>query len=89
MSVTVFDSKRAAERWSEFSRELPVRPIRSDADYEQMVALMNQLLDVVGEDETHPLGDPERSSSDQPGCRQGAGTTLQGGRRCVPVTRTR
>ena len=55
MSVTVFDSKRAAERWSEFARELPVRPIRSDADYEQMVALMNQLLDVVGEDETHPL----------------------------------
>ncbi|MFN7641913.1 MAG: type II toxin-antitoxin system HigA family antitoxin [Burkholderiales bacterium] len=55
MSVTVFDSKRAAERWSEFSRELPVRPIRSDADYEQMVALMNQLIDVVGEDETHPL----------------------------------
>jgi hypothetical protein len=30
-------------------QELPVRPIRSDADYEHMVALMNQLLDVVGD----------------------------------------
>ena len=55
MNVTGFDSKRAAERWNAFVQELPVRPIRSDADYDQMVALMNQLLDVVGEDEQHPL----------------------------------
>ena len=30
-------------------------PIHSDADYDRMVALMNALLDVAGDDEDHPL----------------------------------
>lgn len=30
-------------------------PIRGEADYDRMVALMNALLDVTGEDEDHPL----------------------------------
>ncbi|MCZ8322634.1 MAG: helix-turn-helix domain-containing protein [Novosphingobium sp.] len=50
-----FDTQCAAERWNAFVAEVPVRPIRSDADYDQMVALMNQLLDVVGDNESHPL----------------------------------
>ena len=50
-----FDTQRAAERWNAFVAEVPVRLIRSDADYDQMVALMNQLLDVVGDNESHPL----------------------------------
>ena len=50
-----FDTQRAAERWNAFVAEVPVRPIRSDADYDEMVALMNQLLDVVGDNESHPL----------------------------------
>jgi len=65
MNVTSFDSKRAAERWNECIQELPVRPIRSDADYEQMVALMNQLLDVAGEDEQHPLAPVLALAGDQ------------------------
>jgi HTH-type transcriptional regulator/antitoxin HigA len=32
-----------------------LRPIHDDAGYGQMVALMNALLDVVGEDEDHAL----------------------------------
>jgi HTH-type transcriptional regulator/antitoxin HigA len=32
-----------------------LRPIHDDAAYEQMVALMNALLDAVGEDEDHAL----------------------------------
>jgi HTH-type transcriptional regulator/antitoxin HigA len=55
MNVTDFDTQRAAERWNAFVAEVPVRPIRSDGDYDKMVALMNQLLDVVGDDESHPL----------------------------------
>ena len=27
----------------------------SDAEYEQLVAILDQLIDTVGEDETHPL----------------------------------
>ena len=30
-------------------------PIHSEADYDRMVALMNALLDVAGDDEDHPL----------------------------------
>jgi HTH-type transcriptional regulator/antitoxin HigA len=55
MNFTDFDTQRAAERWNAFIEEVPVRPIRSDGDYDKMVALMNQLLDVVGDDESHPL----------------------------------
>ena len=32
-------------------------PIRNERDYARMHALMEQLLDVVGEDEEHPLAD--------------------------------
>lgn len=55
MNVTDFDTQRAADRWRAFTEEVPVRPIRLEADYEQMVTLMNRLLDVVGDDESHPL----------------------------------
>ena len=55
MNTTDFDTQRAAERWNAFVAEIPVCPIRSDADYDRMVSLMNQLLDVVGDDASHPL----------------------------------
>ena len=32
-----------------------LRPIRSEMEYDRMVALMNWLLDVAGDDEDHPL----------------------------------
>ena len=32
-----------------------LRPIQSEADYDRMVATMNALLDVAGDDEDHPL----------------------------------
>jgi HTH-type transcriptional regulator/antitoxin HigA len=55
MNVTDFDTQLAADRWRAFTEEVPVRPIRSDSDYEQMVELLNRLLDVVGDNESHPL----------------------------------
>lgn len=41
--------------WIEFDRVAHVRPIRNDEDYDRVVALMNQLVDVVGDNEKHPL----------------------------------
>lgn len=32
-----------------------LHPIRSEEDHDRMVALMNSLLDVAGDDEDHPL----------------------------------
>lgn len=38
-----------------FDSIVHLRPIHDEAGYEQMVALMNSLLDVVGDDENHVL----------------------------------
>lgn len=36
---------------------IPLRPIRSDDDYDRAVATLNQLLDAGASDERHPLAD--------------------------------
>ena len=43
--------------WRAFKEALPIRlaPIRSQAEYKRVVAFMNSLLDVVGDDEAHEL----------------------------------
>ena len=41
--------------WQAFDSEAHLRPIRSEADYDRMVALINSLLDLTGDDEDHPL----------------------------------
>lgn len=41
--------------WQAFDSMVHFRPIHSEADYDRMVTLMNSLLDVVGDDEDHPL----------------------------------
>lgn len=41
--------------WTEFDRLTKLRPIANDADYDHVVALMNRVLDVMGENEQHPL----------------------------------
>ena len=41
--------------WQAFDTVAHLRPIHSEADYDRMVALMNSLLDVAGDDEDHPL----------------------------------
>ncbi|GHU04998.1 hypothetical protein FACS1894158_06550 [Betaproteobacteria bacterium] len=38
--------------WLAFESIADLRPIRSDADYDRMVSLMNAILAAVGEDET-------------------------------------
>ena len=59
MSTLAINPAVIAPAWHAFQSVLPVKigTIRNDADYERVVAFMNSLLDVVGDDETHELVD--------------------------------
>ena len=49
-----FDIKALQKTWSAFDRLAHLRPIRSAKEYDRTVALLNYLLDVVGEqDDDH------------------------------------
>lgn len=52
---TQFDIRAIQSSWAAFDSMVHLRPIHDQAGYDQMVALMNSLLDVVGEDEDHAL----------------------------------
>lgn len=41
--------------WQRFDQITQLRPINSEADYDHVVGLMNRVLDVMGDDEHHPL----------------------------------
>jgi HTH-type transcriptional regulator/antitoxin HigA len=49
------DVKALEKTWAAFDRVAHLRPIRNDIEYERTVALMNGLLDVVGDQEGHVL----------------------------------
>jgi HTH-type transcriptional regulator/antitoxin HigA len=49
------DVKALEKTWAAFDRVAHLRPIRNDVEYERTVALMNSLLDVVGDQEGHAL----------------------------------
>ncbi len=50
-----FDIKVLQKTWMAFDRVAHLRPIRNDEEYDRTVALMNNLLDIVGDDEHHAL----------------------------------
>ena len=50
-----FDVKALLKTWVAFDRIAHLRPIRNDKEYDRIVALLNYLLDVVGDNEGHPL----------------------------------
>ena len=50
-----FDIKALQKTWMAFDRVAHLRPIRTDEEYDRTVALMNSLLDIVGNDEGHAL----------------------------------
>ena len=50
-----FDISALQASWQAFDALAHLRPIHSEADYDRMVAMMNALLDVAGDDEEHPL----------------------------------
>jgi HTH-type transcriptional regulator/antitoxin HigA len=55
LAQTRFDLPALQASWLAFESIADLRPIRSDADYDRMVSLMNAILAEVGEDEDHPL----------------------------------
>ena len=52
---TQFDIRALQASWQAFDTLAQLRPIHSEADFERMAAMMNALLDDVGDDEDHPL----------------------------------
>lgn len=52
---TQFNIRAIQSSWSKLDSMVHLRPIHNEADYVQMTALMNALLDVVGDDEDHAL----------------------------------
>lgn len=52
---TDFDIRAIQSSWAAFDSMVHLRPIHDEVSYDQMVALMNSLLDVVGDDEDHEL----------------------------------
>jgi HTH-type transcriptional regulator/antitoxin HigA len=52
---TTFDLKALEHTWTAFDRIAHLRPVRNEDEYDRTVMLMNYLLDVVGDQEDHPL----------------------------------
>lgn len=52
---TQFDIRAIESSWTALESMVPLRPIHDEARYDQTVALMNSLLDVVGDNEDHAL----------------------------------
>ena len=54
-STPSLDVKALTRTWAAFDRVARLRPIRNDAEYDRTVAMMNSLLDVLGDQEDHAL----------------------------------
>jgi HTH-type transcriptional regulator/antitoxin HigA len=54
-TVKSIDIRALQQTWTAFDRIVRLRPIRSAKEYDSTVALMNGLLDIVGDREVHPL----------------------------------
>lgn len=55
MKIREFDATSAERAWQAFRADVGVGAIQTPRQYERTVALMNRLLDLVGENERHPL----------------------------------
>jgi HTH-type transcriptional regulator/antitoxin HigA len=55
MKVKKFDPVSAERAWQAFRSSIGIAAIQTRRQYEQTVAFMNQLVDLVGENERHPL----------------------------------
>lgn len=59
MTSLAFNPALITPAWNAFQNSLPVKmgTIQNEADYDRVIAFMNGLLDVVGDDEEHELAD--------------------------------
>jgi HTH-type transcriptional regulator/antitoxin HigA len=55
ISNDMIDIRALQQTWAAFDRVAHLRPIRSEEEYDRTVALMNYLLDLVGDKKTHSL----------------------------------
>jgi hypothetical protein len=55
--MTEVVTKKIIQAWDTLQTLVPVTPIRNEQQYDQAVETLNELLDVVGDDEAHPLYD--------------------------------
>lgn len=49
------DVNNLQKTWIAFDRLAHLRPIRDEQEYDRIVALMNGILDIVGDNENHPM----------------------------------
>lgn len=54
---TMPEPQALSQAWLAFKDTVGVTAIRTEEDYEQVVAVIDYLLDIVGDDEDHPLAD--------------------------------
>lgn len=54
-SDDTIDIRALQQTWTAFDRVAHLRPIRNEEEYDRTVTLMNYLVDVVGDKETHAL----------------------------------
>ncbi len=54
-SDDAIDIRALQQTWAAFDRVAHLRPIRNEEEYDRTVTLMNYLVDVVGDKETHAL----------------------------------
>ena len=55
MKIKDFDAASMGRAWQAFQHGTGLSGIRTARDYRHAVALLNNLVDAVGEDESHPL----------------------------------
>jgi HTH-type transcriptional regulator/antitoxin HigA len=54
-ATAILDIKTLQKTWAAFDRVAHLRPIRTEAEYDRTVAMMNYVLDVIGDQEDHAL----------------------------------
>ncbi len=50
-------TQQLAHAWDSLQSLIPIAPIRNEQQYDRAVKKLNDLLDIVGDDESHPLYD--------------------------------
>lgn len=54
---TLPEPQALSQAWQAFKNTIGITSIKSEEDYEQAVAVIDYLLDIVEDDEDHPLAD--------------------------------
>jgi len=53
--MTTLATDQIAQAWDNLQSLIPVSPIRNEQQYDQALKKLHELLDIVGDDERHPL----------------------------------